>query len=95
MKTRGQKKIETGTVVRHKQDKTAVVTIETFTMHKLYRKRIRRAIKVYAHDEKNISRLGDVVQISESRPLSKTKRWRIVKVIQHSKVAIEQENLAI
>ena len=87
MMTKAQAKRETGIVLNKKQDKTAVITIEKFQTHPLYKKRIRRAKKVYAHDEKNEVQAGDTVLISESRPLSKTKRWRVVKILERSKVS--------
>lgn len=90
MTTKPLAKRETGTVLSRKQDKTAVVSIEKFETHPLYRKRIRRAKKVYAHDEKNEVQAGDTVLISESRPLSKLKRWRVVKILERSKVSQEK-----
>lgn len=87
MTTKPQAKRETGTVLSKKQDKTAVVSIEKFQTHSLYKKRIRRAKKVYAHDERNEVQVGDTILISESRPLSKTKRWRVVKILERSKVS--------
>ena len=93
MTTRPQAKREIGTVLRRKEDKTAIVSIEKFRVHALYNKRIRRAKKVYAHDERNTVQSGDTVLITETRPLSKTKRWRIVKILERSKVS--QDKLVI
>ncbi len=85
--TRGLAKQEVGTVIRRNQDKTAIVAIEKFQTHSLYKKRIRRSKKVYAHDEKNSVQPGDTVLMTETRPLSKMKRWRIVKILERSKVS--------
>ncbi len=87
MTIKPQAKRETGTVLSKKQDKTAIISVEKFQTHSLYKKRIRRAKKVYAHDERNEVQAGDTVLISETRPLSKTKRWRVVKVLERSKVS--------
>ena len=90
MTTRGLAKQEIGIVLQRKQDKTAVVSLEKFQTHELYKKRIRKTKKVYAHDEKNSALAGDTVLITETRPLSKTKRWRIVKILERSKVSQEK-----
>ena len=94
MTTRGLAKQEIGIVLQRKQDKTAIVSLEKFQTHALYKKRIRRAKKVYAHDEKNSALAGDTVLITETRPLSKTKRWRIVKILERSKVSQDKVNIA-
>jgi small subunit ribosomal protein S17 len=94
MTTRGLAKQEIGIVLQRKQDKTAVVSLEKFQTHELYKKRIRRTKKVYAHDEKNSALAGDTVLITETRPLSKTKRWRIVKILERSKVGQEKLDIA-
>jgi small subunit ribosomal protein S17 len=91
MENRGQSKSEIGIVIRHKEDKTAVVTVEKMKVHPLYHKRIRRMKKVHVHDEKNQTKVGDTVLIHESRPISKLKRWRVVKILAHSKVSQETE----
>jgi small subunit ribosomal protein S17 len=70
-----------GVVVSDKMDKTVVVAVERHVQHPLYKKYIKRTKKYHAHDEKNECRVGDVVEIEETRPLSKTKRWRVVKII--------------
>jgi small subunit ribosomal protein S17 len=67
-----------GTVVSDKGDKTVVVLVERRVMHPLYKKFIRLSKKYHAHDEENRFKVGDVVSIEESRPLSKLKRWRVV-----------------
>ena len=71
----------TGTVVSAKMDKTAAVVIERLERHPVYGKYIRRSTKFLAHDENNECREGDIVQIQQCRPLSKTKTWRLVKVV--------------
>lgn len=70
-----------GYVVSDKMDKTVVVAVESYKSHPLYRKTIRRQVKLKAHDEENACHAGDVVRIVESRPLSKTKRWQVVEII--------------
>jgi len=71
-----------GTVVSDKMDKTVVVRIERLVKHKFYHKYVRRRTKFAAHDEENSCRIGDKVMITESRPLSRTKRWRISKIVE-------------
>jgi small subunit ribosomal protein S17 len=71
-----------GTVVSEKMDKTVIVLVERLVKHKLYQKYVRRRSKFAAHDENNVSRVGDKVLISQSRPLSKTKRWRVSKIVE-------------
>ncbi len=71
-----------GTVVSDKMDKTVVVRIERLVKHKFYHKYVRRRTKFAAHDEENSCKTGDKVLITESRPLSKTKRWRISKIVE-------------
>ena len=70
-----------GTVISNKMDKTIVVQIERKVKHELYGKYLRRFSKMYAHDETNACRIGDLVKIQQTRPLSKTKRWSLVEVI--------------
>lgn len=76
----------TGTVVSDKMDKTVVVAVERLKRHPLYRRTIRRTTKYKAHDEKNECRVGDVVKLVESRPLSKEKRWRVIEVVRRGDV---------
>ena len=78
---RALRKVRVGMVVSDKMDKTVVVAIEDNVKHPVYDKIIKRTLKVHAHDEKNECGVGDKVRIMETRPLSKTKRWRIVEVI--------------
>jgi small subunit ribosomal protein S17 len=71
-----------GTVVSNKMDKTVVVEIEDYRRHPVYKKTIKRTKKYKAHDEENTCNAGDKVRIMETRPLSKEKRWRVVKIIE-------------
>jgi len=71
-----------GTVVSNKADKTATVLVERLVKHRMYQKYVRRRAKFAAHDASNDCQIGDKVLISESRPLSKTKRWRVIKIVE-------------
>ena len=71
-----------GTVVSDKMDKTVVVLVERLVKHRLYHKYIRRRSKFAAHDENNAARAGDKVLIAKSKPLSRTKRWRVSKIVE-------------
>jgi small subunit ribosomal protein S17 len=82
--TRGQRKTKVGRVVSDKMDKTIVVSVERLTRHRLYKRVIRLTTKFKAHDEANDAHVGDTVLIEESRPLSATKRWRLVEVVQRA-----------
>ena len=82
---RARRKVRTGDVVSDAMDKTVVVRISTQVRHPLYGKIIRRSTKLKAHDETNDAHVGDVVRIVETRPLSKTKRWRVVEVLERAK----------
>ena len=86
-----QRKRKTGRVVSDKMDKTIVVSVERLQRHRLYKRVIRLTTKFKAHDERNEARVGDTVVIEESRPLSATKRWRLVEV---SKQAVEARRRA-
>ncbi|MBC8368984.1 MAG: 30S ribosomal protein S17 [Planctomycetes bacterium] len=77
---RGTRKELSGTVVSDKGDKTIIVEVERLTKHKLYRKTIRVRKKYYVHDENNVARMGDVVDIMGTRPISKKKCWRLLEV---------------
>jgi len=79
-----QRKTKTGRVVSDKMDKTIVVSVERLARHPLYKRVIRLTTKFKAHDEDNDARTGDTVLIEESRPLSATKRWRLVRVVQRA-----------
>jgi small subunit ribosomal protein S17 len=82
-----QEKLQVGTVVSNKMDKTVVVRIDRYKRHRLYGKSMKVTQRYKAHDENNECRLGDIVRISETRPLSREKRWRIVEVITKGDVA--------
>ena len=82
---RGARKVREGLVVSDKMDKTVVVTVEDRVKHALYGKVLRRTSKLKAHDEQNECGIGDRVLIMETRPLSATKRWRIVQVLEKAK----------
>ncbi|HHM05442.1 MAG TPA: 30S ribosomal protein S17 [Gammaproteobacteria bacterium] len=75
----------TGQVVSDKMDKTITVLVERKVPHPLYRKYVRRSTKLHAHDENNDGRTGDVVVIEQCRPLSKSKCWRLVKVVERAR----------
>lgn len=81
---RNIRKTRTGVVVSDKMDKTVVVKMEKRTRHPKYHKIIIRAVKVKAHDEKNECKMGDLVSLMETRPLSKDKRWRVVSVLERT-----------
>ena len=80
--TRSRRKVRIGTVVSDKADKTVTVMVERKFAHPLYGKQVTRTKKVHAHDEANEFQVGDTVRIMETRPLSKTKRWRVVELIE-------------
>jgi small subunit ribosomal protein S17 len=82
---RGYRKVRRGYVVSDKMDKTIVVEVEDRVKHPLYGKVIRRSTKIKAHDENNTAGIGDLVLIHETRPLSATKRWRLVEVVEKAK----------
>jgi len=77
----GQRKTKVGRVVSDKSDKTIVVSVERLTRHRLYKRVMKASTKFAAHDERNEAKIGDTVLIEESRPLSATKRWRLVSVL--------------
>ena len=80
--TRKLRKVRVGKVVSNKMDKTIVVAIEDNVRHPKYGKIIKRTVKISAHDELNQCNMGDKVSVMETRPLSKTKRWRLVKIVE-------------
>jgi small subunit ribosomal protein S17 len=82
MKDRGLRKRQIGTVVSNKMDKTVVVSIERIVQHPVYKKYVRRRGKCVAHDAQNMCGIGDRVMIVETRPLSKTKRWRVREIVE-------------
>lgn len=82
---RGRRKVRSGRVVSDKMDKTVVVAVETMIRHPLYGRTMRRTKRFKAHDELNSASVGDLVEIMETRPLSREKRWRVVRVIEKAK----------
>lgn len=82
---RNLRKTRVGTVVSDKMDKTVVIAIADHVKHPTYGKIIKRTVKIHARDEKNECGIGDKVQVMETRPLSKTIRWRLVKIIEKAK----------
>ncbi len=85
MSERNLRKTRVGTVVSNKMDKTIVVAIKDNVKDPLYKKIIKRTIRLKAHDEENTCSIGDRVEIMETRPLSKDKRWRLVEIIEKAK----------
>ena len=85
MEERNLRKTRVGYVVSDKMDKTVTVAILDNVKHPIYGKIIKRTLKVHAHDEENVCGIGDKVEIMETRPLSKTKRWRVVEIIEKAK----------
>ena len=83
--TRNLRKTRVGMVVSDKMDKTIVVAIQDNVKHPMYGKVMKRTLKVHAHDENNECGIGDRVMIMETRPLSKTKRWRLVNIVEKAK----------
>ena len=83
--TRAFRKTRIGQVVSDKMDKTIVVAIEDSYLHPLYKKTMKRTYKLKAHDESNECGIGDTVEVMETRPLSKDKRWRLVRIIEKAK----------
>ncbi len=82
---RGERKEQSGTVISNKMQSTVVVRVERLFSHPRYKKYIRRRKNFYAHDEKNRCKIGDTVRIVETRPLSKTKRWRVAAILERAK----------
>lgn len=85
MSDRNIRKTEIGRVVSNKMDKTIVVAIENSVRHPLYKKIIKRTVKLKAHDENNECTIGDRVRVMETRPLSREKRWRLIEIIEKAK----------
>ena len=78
---RNKRRIMTGTVVADQNDKTITVLVESYRKHRLYGKRVKQTKKFAAHDEANLAKIGDVVKIMETRPLSKSKKFRLLEVV--------------
>jgi small subunit ribosomal protein S17 len=81
---RGRRQTKVGRVVSSKMDKTVVVAVEETTTHRLYHRYMKKTKKFHAHDEENQCNVGDVVEIVSSRPLSKTKRWRVREIVKRA-----------
>lgn len=84
-KRTSRRKVRVGYVISHKMDKSIVVRIDRTMKHPLYQKTVQASSKLYAHDENNVAKVGDLVRVMETRPLSKTKRWRLVEVVEEAK----------
>lgn len=82
---RNHRHVYQGRVVADKGDKTITVVVQTYKTHPVYKKRVKYSKKYYAHDEKNEAKVGDLVRIMETRPLSKTKRFRLLDIVEQSK----------
>lgn len=82
---RNLRKTRVGKVISNKMDKTIVVAVEDNVKHPIYGKIVKRTLKIHAHDENNECSIGDKVSVMETRPLSKTKRWRLVEIIEKAK----------
>ena len=85
MAKRASRKVRTGRVISDSMDKTIVVAVESRVRHPLYGKTMKRTTKLYAHDEENQCGIGDMVEVMETRPLSKTKHWRLVSIVEKAK----------
>ena len=81
---RGRQQVKTGLVVSNKMDKTVVVVVHESTTHRLYHRYMKKTKKFHAHDEENQCKVGDEVEIVSSRPLSKTKRWRVRQILKRA-----------
>ena len=82
---RNARKVRTGVVISDKMDKTVLVRIDRNVRHALYAKTVKRSSKLAAHDETNDAHVGDTVRVMESRPVSKSKRWRVVEIVERAK----------
>ena len=89
-----RRRVLVGQVVGDKMDKTVAVAIETRKPHPLYRKIMRRRVRLMAHDEGNACRVGDVVRIAESRPMSKTKHWRVAEIVSKGEEEVQIDDSA-
>jgi small subunit ribosomal protein S17 len=84
-KPRGRRKERRGIVVSDAMDKTVVVRVDVVKPHPKYHKMLRRSMRLHAHDEANSSKVGDIVRLVETRPLSRTKRWRVAEIVEVAK----------
>jgi len=83
--TRGQRKVRLATVISDKMDKTVIVQVATSKAHRLYRKTVQQRTRFKVHDEKNECGIGDLVRITETRPISKEKHWRVLEIVEKAK----------
>ena len=83
--TRGRRKVRLGTVISDKMDKTVIVQVGSSKAHRLYRKTVQQRSRFKVHDEKNECGVGDLVRITETRPISKEKRWRVLEIVEKAK----------
>ncbi|CAD2072611.1 30S ribosomal protein S17 [Jeotgalicoccus aerolatus] len=84
METKNERKVYQGRVVSDKMDKTITVLVETYTKHPIIGKRVKYSKKYKTHDENNTAKMGDIVRIQETRPLSATKRFRLIEIVKES-----------
>jgi len=85
MSDRARRKVRTGVVVSDARDKTITVEIARTVRHRVYEKTVRRSTKLHVHDEQNDARMGDTVRIVETRPVSKSKRWRVEEIVERAR----------
>ena len=85
MSDRAARKVRTGVVVSDARDKTVTVLVASAARHPIYKKTMRTSTKLHAHDEENSARMGDTVRVMETRPLSKSKRWRVVEIVERAR----------
>lgn len=90
MEEQGRRKQRVGVVTSNAMQKTITVAVERVVQHPLYRKNIKRTKKFKAHDEKNACQVGDLVRIEETRPLSRTKRWRLVEIVKRAELPVKE-----
>ncbi len=83
--SRGRRKVRLGTVISDKMDKTVIVQVGSSKAHRLYRKTVQQRTRFKVHDEKNECGVGDLVRITETRPLSKEKRWRVLEIVEKAR----------
>jgi small subunit ribosomal protein S17 len=88
---RSMRKVKTGTVISDKMDKTITVKVDRIAYHPVYKKMLRQATKFKVHDEKEVAKTGDTVRIQETRPLSKTKCWRLIEVVKKANPIVLSE----
>ena len=83
--TRGRRKVRLGTVISDKMDKTVIVQVGSSKAHRLYRKTVQQRARFKVHDDKNECGIGDLVRITETRPISKEKRWRVLEIVEKAR----------